>query len=325
MPSPREGGAPAGKAAAPKHPTVILAVANQKGGVGKTTTAVNLAASLAAAEHRTLLVDCDPQGNASSGVGVRPRSVEVSVYDVLIGRATLQQATLRTEVPLLDVVPATQDLVAAELELVDAPDRARRLREAVRPHVGDYAFVVLDCPPSLGLLTLNALTAATRVLVPLQCEYYALEGLTHLMATIDRVRSVFNPELTVEGIVLTMYDGRTSLTHQVADEVKGHFRVFNAIIPRNVRLSEAPSHGKPAILYDVQSKGAQGYLSLASEILATHRPEPPKRSRGRAAAKAEAQPEAEARAAAATTTTAAATTAAVAVAAVAVKEARPRT
>ncbi|EYF00876.1 ParA family protein [Chondromyces apiculatus] len=282
MPAPRDGNAPARQAAAaPKPPTLIFAVANQKGGVGKTTTAVNLAASLATAEHRTLLVDCDPQGNASSGVGVRPRSVEVSIYDVLIGRVTLPQATIHTDVPLLDVVPATQDLVAAELELVDAPDRATRLRDAIRPHVGDYAFVVLDCPPSLGLLTLNALTAATRVVVPLQCEYYALEGLTHLMATIDRVRNVFNPELTIEGIVLTMYDGRTSLTHQVADEVKGHFRVFNAIIPRNVRLSEAPSHGKPALLYDVQSKGAQGYLSLAREILETHHGAP-KRGRTKA-------------------------------------------
>jgi chromosome partitioning protein len=284
MPSPRQGGSPAKQGAAPKPSPIIFAVANQKGGVGKTTTAVNLAASFAAAEHRTLLIDCDPQGNASSGVGVRPRSVEVSVYDVLIGRASLKEARLHTEVPLLDVVPATQDLVAAELELVDAPDRATRLRDASRPHLGEYAYVVLDCPPSLGLLTLNALTAADRVLVPLQCEYYALEGLTHLMATIDRVRSVFNQGLTVEGIVLTMYDGRNSLTHQVADEVKGHFRVFNAIIPRNVRLSEAPSHGKPALLYDVQSKGAQGYLSLAREILETH--SAPKRGKGgRAASK----------------------------------------
>jgi chromosome partitioning protein len=170
-------------------------------------------------------------------------------------------------VPLLDVVPATQDLVAAEIELVDAPDRATKLRDALASHVGDYAYVIMDCPPSLGLLTLNALAAAHRVLVPLQCEYYALEGLTHLMATIDRVKLSLNPELGVEGIVLTMFDGRNSLTHQVADEVRAHFHVFDAIIPRNVKLSEAPSHGKPALLYDAQSKGAQGYLSLAREIL----------------------------------------------------------
>lgn len=252
--------------------TLIYAVANQKGGVGKTTTSVNLAASLAAAEKATLLVDCDPQGNASSGTGVRRANIERSLYDVLIGRSTLKEATVSTAVPRLDVVPATQDLVAAELELVDAPDRATKLRDALLPHVGNYDYVILDCPPSLGLLTLNALTAANRVLVPLQCEYFALEGLTYLMATIDRVRAAFNAQLEVEGIVLTMYDGRNSLTHQVADEVKGHFKVFESIIPRNVKLSEAPSHGKPALLYDASSRGAQGYLSLAREILEANRP-----------------------------------------------------
>ncbi len=247
-----------------------IVVANQKGGVGKTTTAVNLAASLAAADRRTLLIDCDPQGNASSGVGVRRGSFERSIYDVIIGQATIAEAAIATAIPSLFVVPATQDLVAVELELVDAADRATRLRDALvdaRSGPGAYDYVILDCPPSLGILTLNALTAADRVVVPLQCEYYALEGLTHLMATIDRIRASLNPGLDLEGVVLTMYDARNSLTHQVADEVKSHFRVFDTVIPRNVRLSEAPSHGLPVLLYDAQSKGAQAYLSLAREVV----------------------------------------------------------
>jgi len=249
----------------------VIAVVNQKGGVGKTTTAVNLAASVAAAERRTLLLDMDPQGNASSGVGIRPRTVEKSIYDCLIGRSTLRDILVQTEVPMLQVAPATQDLVAVELELVDDPNRAGKLKGALHELLSDgqpgFDYVFIDCPPSLGILTLNALTAADRVLVPLQCEYYALEGLTHLMATIDRVKQGTNPELFVEGIVLTMFDARNNLAHQVAEEVKRHFHVFESVIPRNIRLSEAPSHGKPVLLYDVQSKGAQGYLSLARELL----------------------------------------------------------
>jgi chromosome partitioning protein len=248
----------------------IIAVANQKGGVGKTTTAVNLAASMAAAERRTLLVDLDPQGNASSGVGVSPRTVERSVYDVLIGRATPKDVMQRTELAPLMLIPSKQDLVAVEVELVDDPDRAHKLRHALAQveQEEQFEYVIVDCPPSLGILTVNALAAADRVLVPMQCEYYALEGLTSLMATIDRVRGGMNARLELEGIVLTMFDPRNNLAHQVAEEVRRHFHVFESVIPRNVRLSEAPSHGKPALLYDVESKGAQGYLSLAHEILA---------------------------------------------------------
>jgi chromosome partitioning protein len=245
----------------------ILAVANQKGGVGKTTTAVNLAASFAVSERRTLLVDVDPQANASSGIGVGPQTTQI--YDALIGRCALKDVTVPTELEFLKVAPSGPDLVGAEIELVGAADRERRLAHVLADARDDYDIVLIDCPPSLGLLTLNALTAADAVLVPLQAEYYALEGLARLLDTIELVRAELNPTLTLEGVVLTMMDARSNLCRQVADEVRSHLgdRVFETEIPRNVRLSEAPSHGRPALLYDVRSKGAVAYLRVAEEIL----------------------------------------------------------
>ncbi len=247
----------------------ILAVANQKGGVGKTTTAVNLAASLAAAERRVLLFDTDPQANASSGLGVRAAAGEGTSYHVLTGQTPLADALRPTALEFLRVVPSGRDLSGAEVELVGTSRREYRLRDALEPARGDFDFILIDCPPSLGLLTLNALVAADAVLIPLQCEYYALEGLSQLLHTVRTIKRGFNPGLEVGGILLTMFDARNNLSRQVADEVRRHFKekVFETVVPRNVRLSEAPSHGKPALLYDIRSAGAQSYLTMAQELL----------------------------------------------------------
>ncbi len=250
----------------------MIAIANQKGGVGKTTTSINLSASFSVLEHRTLLIDADPQANASSGLGHDPKTVSSSIYEVMIGETPIREAIRPTSVPNLDMLPAHIDLVGAELELVNFSERESLMRRILEEVRDDYEFIVIDCAPSLGLITVNALTAADTVLIPVQCEYFALEGLGKLLNTIKIVQNNLNPELNIEGILLTMYDNRLRLSNQVLEDVRAHFKsfVFNTVIYRNVRLSEAPSFQKPVLMYDASSKGAMNYLNLAREILQKH-------------------------------------------------------
>jgi len=247
----------------------VISVANQKGGVGKTTTAVNLSASLAAAERRCLIVDCDPQGNATTGLGVDRSSIKKGLYDLLIDGVPVQEVITSTMLTGLHIIGATLDLIGAEVEIASMEDKEFRLKKGLATLKKKYDYVFLDCPPSLGFLTVNALTTSDSILVPLQCEYYALEGLSQLLKTVRAVKRGLNPTLGLSGILLTMYDKRNILSQQVEDEVRNHFKgsVFDTVIPRNVRLSEAPSHGKPILLYDARSKGAQSYLALANELI----------------------------------------------------------
>ena len=246
-----------------------IAIANQKGGVGKTTTAINLAASLAAFEFKTLLVDADPQANSTSGLGFNPKEVKNSIYECMVGLSSVQESILPTEIPYLDIIPSHIDLVGAEIEMINLNNREQKMKEALEAVKDQYDFIIMDCSPSLGLITINSLTAADSVIIPVQCEYYALEGLGKLLNTIKIIQSRLNTSLVIEGILLTMYDLRLRLSNQVVNEVNSHFKnmVFETIIPRNIRLSESPSFGVPAILHDADSKGAISYLNLAKEII----------------------------------------------------------
>jgi chromosome partitioning protein len=256
----------------------ILGVVNQKGGVGKTTTAINLSACLALEGLKILIVDCDPQANASSGLGFQRDDNRHSIYDVLMGEAPAEQVILPTEIETLHLLPGSKNLTGANIELASVEDRAIRLRKALDPLRGQYDRIVLDCPPALDLLTLNALAAADTLIVPMQAEYFALEGVSELISTLERVRAAFNPELTIEGVLLTMYDDRTNLAQQVTETLREYFRerLFRTVIPRNVRLAEAPSHGKPVALYDARSRGTEAYFELAGEFMARNRIESPR-------------------------------------------------
>jgi len=246
-----------------------IAITNQKGGVGKTTTAINLSASLAANDLRVLLVDIDPQGNATTGLGLQKAPDQLTTYNALVGTEPLSAVRQHTQCEGLDIIPADRNLVAANIELVDLPDRESRLRARIAEIAADYAYIIIDCPPALDLLTLNALVAADAVLIPIQCEFFALEGISQLLDTVDRVRESFGHQIDIQGILLTMYDDRANLTRQVAADLKDFFQdqVFKTVIPRSIRLAEAPSHGKPILLYDPRSKGAESYIQLAKEIL----------------------------------------------------------